>query len=327
MNVRSSLFLLAKAFVAAGILWWLFAKVDAAKLWGLLSSARLGPLLAIFLIGVLTVLVAAWRWRTLLTVFGINAPLGSLFCIAWIGQFFLMFLPGPIGDDAARMIYISRAAPGRAGEACLSVMLDRAIGLGSVLVMCLFVVPLQWSLLRSSAQTFWMAGAVLFAGLCFLLAGISFLACARALPVSGGVLRLLPEGRLRTEAIRLWDLAAGAKLRVCQVFGAALFIQLLNCAAYWLAGVSVGVNVSLLAWISFVPVILAANVVPLTIAGLGVREYLLVLFLGVVGGVDAEQAMAASLVVFGAMVLVSSLGGLVYVLYRGAARGQRVEKR
>ncbi len=320
MNSRQTLFLLAKVVFAGGILWWLFGKIDAAKLWVLLLAAKPLPLLGMLAVGVVIILIAAWRWRRLLGMFGIGAPLGSLFCIAWIGQFFLMFLPGPVGDDAARMIYISRAAPGRAGEACLSVLMDRAIGLGSVLVLCLFVVPLQWALLQTSAQTFWLAGGVFAAGLCFLAAGLLFLAFARPLPPDDGILGMLPQGRIRTELVRIWSLAAGSKHMVCAVFAAATLIQLLNCVSFWLAGLSVGAVVPLLAWTSFVPVILASNILPVTIAGLGVREYLLILFLGVVGNVGGEQALAASLVVFAAMVAVSSLGGIAYVLYRNPSQ-------
>lgn len=325
MSIRQTLFLLAKVCFAGGILWWLFGKIDAGKLWGLLSATRPGPLASNFAVGVVIILIASWRWRKLLGVFDIRASLGSLFCIAWIGQFFMMFLPGPIGDDASRMVYISRAAPGRAGEACLSVMLDRAIGLSSVLVLCLFVVPLQWTLLSTATQTFWMAGGVFSAGLCVLVAGVLFLVLARPLPAGDGILGRLPAGRLRAELVRIWSLAAGSKHAVCQVFAAAVVIQLLNCVSFWLAGLSVGIDVPLPAWMSFVPVILAANVLPITIAGLGVREYLLVLFLGVVGHVGEEQALAASLVVFGVMVAVSSVGGLIYVFYRGSTRAAKTD--
>lgn len=318
MNIRQALFLLAKMVFAGGILWWLFGRIDAGKLWGLLAAAKPLYFIALVGIGIIAVLVAAWRWRQLLGIFEITASLGSLFCIVWIGQFFLMFLPGPVGDDAARMVYISRTAPGRAGEACLSVMLDRVIGLGSVLVLCLFVAPWQWDVLRSGVQTFWLAGGVFLAGFCFFIAGGLFLLLARPSLVGDGIFALLPTGRIRTELVRIWNLAAGSKKVVGWVFAAAVVIQVLNCVAFWLAGRAVGVEIPLFVWVSFVPVILAANILPVTIAGLGVREYLLVLFLGVAGKVGEEQALAASLVVFAGMVAVSSMGGLVYVLYRNS---------
>jgi uncharacterized membrane protein YbhN (UPF0104 family) len=127
---------------------------------------------------------------------------------------------------------------------------------------------------------------------------------------------LLPAGKLQTELLRLWNLGAGNKVLFMQVFGAAVLVQLLNCLIYWQAGLAVGVNLPLLAWINFVPVVLAANILPVTIAGLGVREYLVVLFLGVANGIGEAQAMAASLVVFGLMVVASACGGLVFLVYR-----------
>lgn len=318
MNLRQTLFLLLKVCFAGGILWWLFGKIDAVRLWDLLGATKLGPLAGAVGAMVGTVFIASWRWRKLLEIFGIHALLRSLLCIAWIGQFFMMFLPGPLGDDASRMIYISRAAPGRAGEACLSVMVDRVIGLTSVLVLCLFVVPLQWVVLRTVPQTFWMAGGVFLSGLGFLVIGLLFLVLARPLSGKGGLFELVPHGKIHTELVRLWNLGTGNKHVICQVFAAAIVTQLLNCVAFWFAGLAVGIPLPLLAWASFVPIVLASNVLPVTIAGLGIREYLLVLFLGVIGSIDKEQALAASLVVFASMVIVSSIGGLIYVFYRSS---------
>jgi hypothetical protein len=59
---------------------------------------------------------------------------------------------------------------------------------------------------------------------------------------------------------------------------------------------------------------------PITIAGFGVREYLLVLFLGVTAQVESERALAASLVVFAMTLTVCLFGGLLYIFYRPAQR-------
>jgi uncharacterized membrane protein YbhN (UPF0104 family) len=65
-----------------------------------------------------------------------------------------------------------------------------------------------------------------------------------------------------------------------------------------------------------VPIAIAANAFPITVAGIGVREYLLVLFLGVLAHVPGETALAASLLVLGMTLAVSLLGGAVYIVYR-----------
>jgi hypothetical protein len=83
---------------------------------------------------------------------------------------------------------------------------------------------------------------------------------------------------------------------------------------------SVGIRTPLLSWTTFVPIVLAANALPITIAGVGIREYLLVLFLGVIAGVDSERAIAASFVIFAMILMMCLLGGLLYIFYRPKRR-------
>jgi len=322
MNLKGLAFLLAKALVAGAIFVWLFSRIDGAALLASLYSAAPAPLLVGLVLCVVVLGIAAWRWRRLLGLFEIKASTGSLFSIVWIGQFFSMFLPGPLGDDASRMVYISRIAQGRVGEACLSVVLDRGLGLCSVFALCLLALPLQWKLLAANVQTSWLAGAVFAMGVAVTVGGAAFLVFGRT-SFASGLFRLFPAGKVRDELLRIWNLAASHKGVVMQVFIAAVVVQLLNCAIFWLAGLAVGITLPLAAWINFVPIILAANILPITIAGLGVREYLMVLFLGVLGGVPDSQAMAASLLVFASMVAVSAAGGLVFVLYRVRGHSHR----
>jgi hypothetical protein len=100
------------------------------------------------------------------------------------------------------------------------------------------------------------------------------------------------------------------------VLGAAVITQLIHCGVFYLAGLSVGIRTPLLIWMTFVPIVLASNALPITIAGVGVREYLLVLFLGVIAGVDSERAIAASFVIFAMILMMCLLGGLLYIFYR-----------
>ena len=74
-------------------------------------------------------------------------------------------------------------------------------------------------------------------------------------------------------------------------------------------------------WLSFAPIVLAANALPITVAGIGVREYLLVLFLGVLAQVDSEHALAASLVTFAIILAVCLIGGVLYIFYRPVRTG------
>lgn len=318
MNKRQTPLILVKLAIAASILYWIFHKVDAGRVWGTVRGASVGPVLLGVLLCWLTILIAGWRWHRLLAIFEIQVSLPQLVLIAQIGQFFLMFLPGPAGDDLTRMLYISRFAKGRVGEACSSVLLDRCIGLASILLFSVACIPVQWNLLAAHPQTRWMATAMLLGGVSLALFGTVFLALPAGVSVRFLELFIgwLPEGNLRRELGRMSCLICTNKKSILLVVLVAIGTQLMLCTVYLLAGRAVGIHVSPLVWFSFLPVVLAANAVPVTIAGVGVREYLLVLFLGSLADVPGELALAASLIAFGMMLAICLLGGLVYVVYR-----------
>jgi uncharacterized membrane protein YbhN (UPF0104 family) len=317
MNAKQAAFLGAKIIFAGVIITWLFHRIDAYRVWLSVRDAQRLPILLGLILWLFTIAIAGWRWNRLLGIFDINISIRSLTCVVPIAQFFSMFLPGSTGDDLTRMLYISRLAPGRVGEACTTVLLDRFIGLASVLLLAAFCIPWQWSLLASSNQTYWIALVILSAGAFVCLSGaIFFLAGHPTHRWFEKRLRLRPANSLRDEAARIWGLLCDNKMLVAKVIGAALVTQLVHCVIFYLAGFSVGIRSPLLIWPTFVPIILAANALPITIAGIGVREYLLVLFLGIIAGVDSEHALAVSFVIFSMILTICLLGGLLYIFYR-----------
>jgi len=319
MDKRHLLFTTAKLLFAAGILTWLFHKVGVARVSSIIGSSHPLP----FILGTVlcfgTVAIAGWRWHRLLIVFGISIPVPALICVTWIGQFFMMFLPGPAGDDLTRMLYISRLAKGRTGEACTSVVLDRCMGLAAVLLLALFCIPGQWSLLLQSNQTHGMALGMLGGGGLVCLCGATFFLFGHPSHrwFEKG-LRRLPASNLHDEIVRIWGLLCSNKRSLIQVVAAALVTQILICGMFFLAGKAVGVSLPFSVWAGFIPIVLASNILPITVAGIGVREYLLVLFLGVLAHVENDLALAASLAAFGMMLVTGLVGGLLYLLYRPA---------
>lgn len=311
-------FLVAKLIFTIAVLLWLFHKVDAGRVWHAVCAARPAP----FFLGVLlclgTVLIASSRWQALLHVAGISIPYWSLVGIAQTGQFFAMFLPGPAGDDLTRMLYISRLAKGRVGEACATVLIDRVIGLASVLLLAAACLPFHWQLLASSRQTYWIALAIMSAGIVVFVGTLLFFLVPRAVAQRLAE-KWLPgseESSAHVRILRMWENLCAHKAEVGGVLARAMGTQLTICAFFYLASRAVGIETTFAIWLSFVPVVLAANSVPMTIAGLGVREYLFILFLGVLAGVDQESALSASLLAFSMIFSSALVGGLVYVFFR-----------
>lgn len=322
---RQVLVLVLKLSLAAAVLWFVLRQTDVEALRTALAGAAV-PLLCLGLaLNVTTVLIAGLRWKLLVRALGIGMRWRDLTCIAFIGQFFATFLPGPLGDDVTRMFYIARAAGDRAPLALSSVVVDRVIGLAVILLLALAVTPWHYAVLASNPQTAVFATGIV-AGGAAVLSGLTvffLLPRARLHALGLRMMHRIPEGKWRVQAGRFAGAYFDHRRVLAQVMAAALATQLILCLIFWLGGRAVGIELGPIAWLGFVPVVLAANAVPITIAGLGIREYLVVLFLGVVGSVGSGEAMAASLAVFSMMLATNLLGGAVYLAYHLSGRSKQ----
>jgi len=79
----------------------------------------------------------------------------------------------------------------------------------------------------------------------------------------------------------------------------------------WLIAQGVGVQLSFVHFMFFVPVIIIATFLPISIGGWGVRENTAIFFLGTVG-VNAEDAFLIS-VLFGVIMILASLPGSMWM--------------
>lgn len=319
---RKILYTLLKLLVASAAVYWLQRKVDAQNVLRVLRDADPGFFGGAFLLGLLNLLNGGFRWNRLLSALQISIPVGTLTAIAQIGQFFGVFLPGTTGDDVTRLVYIARLAPGRVREACATVLLDRVIGLSCLFMLAFVCIPANWSLLQGQPSTRWIATGFLFAGGAVLLGSVLFFSLSDVTlnRLINRFESLLKRFGFVTELAAMARAFAGSRSTLALVIAAALLTQSMICAVFYLAGRAVGIELSLVSWMSFVPVIVASSALPITFAGIGVREYLLLLFVGSSAvAVDQERILAASLLVLALGLLMALLGGVVYLLYRPEA--------
>ena len=317
---RKNLVTLLKLTVVISALVWLRRRVDFAGVGRVLAGANFWYLGAAVLLSWIPIFVSSFRWQTLLKTLGLTLPLKSLACVTHIGQFFAVLVPGVAGDDGTRFFYISRLAPGRVKQACSTVLLDRALGFTSLFILTAACIPLNWRLLSAQPSTRLVAFAFLGTGAFLLLMSLVFLNCKQTFLERSfsAVKTRFSSSAWVGELMDVASAFAGNRGRLCLVGFAALVTQMVICCAFCLAGHAVGIHLPVWAWMSFVPVILVAGVLPVTFAGIGVRDYLLFLFLGTAAGVGAgaDQIAALSLLMLLFALLLAAIGGLVYLVYK-----------
>jgi uncharacterized membrane protein YbhN (UPF0104 family) len=122
----------AKMALAGGCFAWLVytGRLDLARL----RMVSLSPEFLLLVVCVLAALaIPAVRWWCLLRSQGLNESLGDVLRLTWFGYFASLFLPGAAGGDAAKAFLIVRRQPRDKLRSLSTVLIDRYLGLYSVL--------------------------------------------------------------------------------------------------------------------------------------------------------------------------------------------------
>ncbi len=307
--------LILKFAVSAALIWIIFSKIDTQALGAQLAKLEVLPVVLAALALWSTSLIAAWRWRAVIANMmpADSKPPGFLrvWQLLWIGLFFNQTLPSAAGGDAMRMWLVRRSGLGNAA-AVNSVLIDRISALGGVVLLVALSFPLIAGRIDDDAG---------IAAIWILLAG-----CTAAI-VLAMVLDRIPLPRrlldfrivqgIRLLSTDLRGVMMGRTIAV-PIIAASIVIQIMIAAMVYGLGVSLGMPIELLDCIALMPIIILITMVPISIAGWGVREGAMVAAFGYVG-LSPVSALSLSLL-FGFINLAISLpGGIIWLLQRDRA--------
>lgn len=289
-------------------LWESVRRLPASAL--LLSFASCGVLIAL----------GGLRWREVLRAQGIPLPLFRVLRISLVAHFFNAFLLGTAGGDVLKAWYAARAAPQRGPEAAFSVFVDRLIGTFATVLFTAALALLNLQLIltykRHLATALLIVAMMVASGLLVFLGFFTDL-----LRHDGPVARLvrrLPRGESFVVALAgCRSLARHPGFLGRQVLLSVLLnVALVGVIAALAPGL--GVNLPGAAVWYLVPAILSVAALPVTPAGLGVRENLFVWLLTVpMLDIKPGAALSLSLVGYSVNLSWSVIGGVVYLLTPG----------
>jgi hypothetical protein len=291
-----------RAALSAAVVIYLLAQFDRQEtvraLLGIDPRYLLGAIVVDF--GARAVMIA--RWTLLLRSSRTRISFWSAARIFLMTSFAGTALPAG-GADVARAYVLARQTDD-GPEAIASVAVDRLLGVTALLVLA--VVGL----------TLWTDSAALpQASLVAVLSGVAAVGLLAAF-WTGRLLRLLLPGWVRktrpgrwlTEAADRIERYRGRRAILVTVFGLSLVAQWLRIVEVFLLGSGLAIGVDLSYYLVFMPVGLLAFMLPISIAGIGLPQGVIVWLLGPVG-VPEPQAFALSTLVV-VVGLVGTLPGL-----------------
>lgn len=290
----------AQALISGALLWWLSTTIDIDTLLQHLVAMSWSAMAA--LIVVVTFCLGTcqgYRWSQIHGFLGQKIPTIAAIQITLLATFFNQIIPAFIGGDISR-VWMARRFENSLEALIIGVVLDRIIGMIGLVLLCLIGLPFIFDL-AGSGRAFTSGATLVAAG----VAGVVVIFVLRFTPARFTRWSIAKFAISLSEG--MWKISKNPAF-VAKVIAVSLVSQLAQVGAIFVIAVSIGVEMSVWQAVLLVPPILFVSMMPISIAGWGVREGAMAFGLGLIS-IPTEQAFAVSILFGGMAVGVGVFGG------------------
>ncbi|MCL4460034.1 MAG: flippase-like domain-containing protein [Chloroflexi bacterium] len=300
--------LLVLQLLAGGLLLVLIlSRLDMAKLGRIFQSADYRYILLGIALFVVSTLIDTYRWQIFVKPLGVAVSLRRLFAYYYISLLLGMFLPGKLGQDLTRIVALSRSSKHNV-ESTASVLMVRFMGIVALSLIASLSLVLSWPLVRHTNITI---GVIV---LC-LICGTGLIVLFNK-QLSARIFHL-------TFGVSVWDMKDIAERSYTSLslyreprvllkgLGLSIATHLVAISYTYTLSLAVGLNTSFLIFLSVIPLITVASMIPVTFQGIGVREGAFVYIFSQLG-IMAEKAFALSLTTYLLSILSALIGIVAY---------------
>jgi len=292
-----------KVAVTSGLIWLVVRDQDLSAVGDRLSEISLVSILCAIVLLTGQNVLAARRWVIVMGLFGRTLPYRSALRFYFEGLFFNQALPSTVGGDGVRMYRAIKAGLSVA-DGVNGVLLDRIAGLFALLGIVALTQPWLYDRVEDT-----------FARLAFAVVNAAGVGAVLVLVLCGR----MPGGWMRWSAVRgLVGLSNGlaALFRntaaAVEVFGLSFLGHLMMVSAIFILTLDLQLNVSFLDCLILVPGVMLLAAAPISIAGWGVRESVMISAMALVGAPEAGS-LGLSLVYGVIMILIGLVGGELWL--------------
>lgn len=288
----------------------LIFKTSIKEILNILKGANVYWLILSFSLHAIGLLISAYRWQILIQAHGTSVPLGFLAQSYLVGTFFNNFLPTRFGGDIVRIWDGSRYSRSLLKSSAI-VVVERFTGI-VVLFFFAFVASLFRLDLAQNIPVIWVSLLVGLVGLTFVAAFLS--------PLLRRAIAKIPEKKFlskgRQKLLEFRDvilLYREKKAFLARAIFWAFLLQVNVIVHYYMIGKALHLNIPLLDYFIFIPIVLLILIIPITIGGLGLREgsYIEIFrFYGIM----PDAAVSFGLIDWGFGLIIGIAGGIIYTV-------------
>lgn len=309
---RSKKFFFLRLVFSLSVVGFLIWKADVSQFFSTLVGVNPVWLGIAFLIQIIGKFIWATRWSVLLGIFEIKVPYSRLLAGLMVGLFFNNFLPTSMGGDFYRGYWILDDK-NLYRKSLFVIFVERLIGfitLGFIAIPAIPFLLLYGTTLGS--LRYWLI--ICMTGLCLgiLLLNPKLFTLINNLFYN---LRLDFFRNERTKILLSLRSLHEAGSQKYWVYLLSLMTQIVSVAFVFSVGKGLGLSLEIWHYFIIVPVQVLVTLLPISINGLGVREWILILITGTLSSkVTSPQAISLGLLLTLVGLLVSLIGGGFYVV-------------
>ena len=316
MKIRLNLFLIVKIAFAGLIITWLIRSghLDFSQVAKALNPSHALIISAIYM---LSFLLVSERFRRLLKTQKVDLSPWEGWKLFSIGLFFNFLIPGSVGGDLVKAYYLQKEQGHQSASSPYTILLDRAIGLFCLMLVGLFSLFFNWSVVKENAPLL-TTMTLLFVVLCGIL-GLA--AAGFSKKIRHVAFHLIPEKWLRIRNVMKsflmgFEFYAQHPITLLIALGMTFVAQFLVILAMYIASYAAGFEVPIAIFFFVVPVGIAISGLPLALpGGIGIGQAaFLVLFNMILG---YESTVGPTIVTIHQIICITlSLQGLIFYLLR-----------
>ena len=297
---------LLKLAATVALIWFVFTRVNFAELTSKLTLRQIAIALAS---GVATLslqaIIAAMRLRYCVRLLDHKIRMRDSWIACQYGGFFSHTPISFLGGDAMRVWYMVRIGLPLA-ESAKAALVDRALGFFSMMTLVILSAPALYGAIKDPRM--WVGYLVLL-GIGIAATGLFFL-LGRFGPIASHRPRTV---RRIAEFATISKYLSAHPERSFKAFVFGLAVTSLNVLAIWTISVGYANDIGLLTTFAAAPVVFLIAMVPISVAGWGLREGAFVVAFGLFG-VPAALALTVSITFGIALLLAYSPAALLIVL-------------
>jgi len=285
------------------ILFLIFRNIEFQSVKNIIVQADIKLLLLAVLFQLLSTLVAGFRWGKVMSKLDFAKDRPFYIRSYFKGSFFNQGLPTSIGGDAIRVLDVASNGH-RKRDAFIGVFIDRILGLAGLLILNLAANYFLPELLPDNL--YFMINLIVLTG---LIGFIAFIYIHK--------IKALYKGRMLNYILRISVQLNKILHNLSSIFFhliIGVLIHLFSIINIYLIGQSVGLDYDLLTMAVIVPPVILLTLIPVSLAGWGIREGAMIGLFSLIGAATANVLSMS--ILYGIILIVASLPGLYIFLHK-----------